>query len=123
MPWEWLVLLAVTALAAAYIVLPAGARAEVPEDAGDALRAERGALLEMLRDLDEDAASGRISLNDRKEGRRALGPRLRAVTEALAALGEPRDMQPPEPEGARDTPPRADEQGAAVGADRRGTRA
>ena len=58
-------------------------------DAGDPLDLieERARLLAELRELDDDAASGRISAAERLSGRRALAPRLRAVTEALRATG------------------------------------
>jgi hypothetical protein len=64
----------------------------VPEEERvEALRLERAGLLDLLRELDEDAAAGRISPDDRLDGRRALGPRLREVTEALQQLGEYRE--------------------------------
>ena len=53
-----------------------------------ALREERERLLAELRELDEDAASGRISDFERLAGRRALAPQLRAVTEALRSAGD-----------------------------------
>lgn len=99
---EWLVLLIVAAGAAAYIALPAPGPGELPEEAGEALRVERRALLAMLREFDDDAATGRISAEDRLEGRRALAPRLRAVTEALSALGESDDPIAAEPDGHED---------------------
>jgi hypothetical protein len=55
--------------------------------AQQALEAERSRLLEELRELDDDAAAGRISRDDRQAGRRGIAPRLRAVTEALRARG------------------------------------
>ena len=45
------------------------------------------ALVAELRELDDDTASGRISADERRDGRRALAPRLRAVTEALRDAG------------------------------------
>ncbi len=95
MPWEWLLFVAIAALTAAYIALPRRSSPDVPDGAAEQLRAERAALLALLRELDDDAASGRISAADRTEGRRALGPQLRAVTEALADLGEHRDAPAP----------------------------
>ena len=88
---EWLVLVLFAALAALLIGLPlrrttAAAVAESP--ALGALREERARLLSDLRELDDDAASGRISAAERLSGRRALAPRLRALTEALRAEGD-----------------------------------
>ena len=54
------------------------------------LREQRQTLLDELRDFDEDAEAGRISAEDRLAGRRALAPRLRAVTEALREAGDER---------------------------------
>ncbi|MEX2445836.1 MAG: hypothetical protein WD734_00730 [Dehalococcoidia bacterium] len=89
---EWVILGAVAALVAAYVALPRRgdevASAADPAADLDGLRGERDALLASLRDLDDDAAAGRIDATDRAAGRRALGPRLRAVTEALRARGE-----------------------------------
>jgi hypothetical protein len=87
---EWLVLVVLVLLAALLIALPrrtgsdAGADAEREQAA---LIEERRLLLAELRELDEDAAAGRISGEDRLAGRRALAPRLRAVTEILQASG------------------------------------
>ena len=88
---EWLVLVLFAALAALLIRAPlrrapAGPPAEAP--ALEALREERARLLAELRELDDDAASGRISAAERLSGRRALGPRLRELTEALRAEGD-----------------------------------
>lgn len=102
MPWEWLILLTVVIAAAVYIVMPHASSGDVPDDAADALRDERTALLERLRELDEDTAAGRISPDDRLLRRRALGPRLRVVTEALATLGEARGSTITEPDGHGD---------------------
>jgi len=88
---EWAVLALFALAASAFIAWPLrddagadGASVEAAE-AGE-LAAERDTLLLALRELDEDAATGRISATDRLDGRRALGPRLREVTEALRAL-------------------------------------
>jgi hypothetical protein len=89
---EWLLFALIALAAAAYIVIPRANR-DVPADAGDALRAERAGLLALLRELDDDLAAGRISPEDRTEGRRAIAPRLREVTEALDSLGEPREAE------------------------------
>ena len=88
---EWLVLLLFAALAALLIGLPprhspAGPTPEAPSL--EALREERARLLAELRELDDDAASGRISPAERLSGRRALGPRLRELTETLRAEGD-----------------------------------
>ncbi|MGE0229154.1 MAG: hypothetical protein AB7I38_10595 [Dehalococcoidia bacterium] len=48
---------------------------------------QRRELYAELRELDDDAAAGRISADDRVRGRRALAPRLRGVTEALRDAG------------------------------------
>ncbi len=88
---EWLVLLLFAALAAAFIGigLPLrGRRGDDATDATDRLREEHGRLLTDLRELDDDAASGRVSAEDRRAGRRALAPRLRTVTEALREAGD-----------------------------------
>ena len=62
---------------------------EAAHDGGDGaqLVEEHRTLLAELRELDDDAASGRISPDERRDGRRALAPRLRAVTEALRDAG------------------------------------
>ena len=86
---EWLVLVAFAALAAAVIGVPlprAGEAAPAPRDEAELL-AERRRLLAELRELDDDAASGRISGAERRDGRRAIAPRLRAATEALRDAG------------------------------------
>ncbi len=97
MEWALLVALAiVAALAIAGPALRGGAHAPAgagvdPAGATEELRAERARLLAELRELDDDARNGRIAPADRALGRRALGPQLRAVTEALRAVGwEPR---------------------------------
>jgi len=87
---EWLVLVVLVLLAAVLIGLPRYAstdRAARFEQEQAALMEERRLLLAELRELDEDAAAGRISNEDRLAGRRAVAPRLRAVTEILHAAG------------------------------------
>ena len=87
---EWLVLVVLVLLAAAFIALPhraSGDRQAEAELTQAALIEERRLLLSELRELDEDAAAGRISSEDRLAGRRALAPRLRAVTEELQGAG------------------------------------
>ena len=90
-----LVVLAALVLAAAGLIALPGQRRETfpaPVDPADALAEERDVLLAELRDLDDDAASGRIAAEDRQAGRRAVAPRLRELTEALRAAGvAPRD--------------------------------
>ncbi|MCC6237607.1 MAG: hypothetical protein IT299_08540 [Dehalococcoidia bacterium] len=54
-----------------------------------ALAERREMLLADLAELDLDLAEGRISAADRLEGRRALAPELRALSEQLRALGQP----------------------------------
>ncbi len=88
---EWLVLVLFAALAALLIGLPlrrATAAAVAESPSLGALREERARLLADLRELDDDAASGRISAAERLSGRRALAPRLRELTEALRAEGD-----------------------------------
>jgi len=92
---EWVVLVVLALIAAALIALPRrGAHDAAADDAAadaelesSALIDERRLLLAELRELDEDAAAGRISAEDRQAGRRALAPRLRAVTELLRGAG------------------------------------
>ncbi|MCY4455006.1 MAG: hypothetical protein OXC56_01705 [Chloroflexi bacterium] len=86
---EWLVLVLFAALAAAVIALPLLRGRDVALESVDGaeLVEERRTLLAELRELDDDAASGRISADERRDGRRALAPRLRAVTEALRDVG------------------------------------
>lgn len=80
-------------VAALLIALPAGRRAagEARFDQEAGLLAERRQLLAELHEVDEDAAAGRISADDRMAARRSLGPRLRAVTEALRSYGADED--------------------------------
>ena len=88
---EWLVLLLFAALAALLIGLPLRRAPVLPGAEApslEALREERARLLAELRELDDDAASGRISAAERRSGRRALGPRLRALTATLRAEGD-----------------------------------
>ena len=88
---EWLVLVLFAALAALLIGAPLRRAAVTPAadtPGAEALREERARLLADLRELDDDAASGRISAAERLSGRRALAPRLRALTEALRAEGD-----------------------------------
>ena len=88
---EWLVLLLFAALAALLIGLPLRRTPALPAAEApslEALREERARLLAELRELDDDAASGRISRGERLSGRRALAPRLRELTETLRAEGD-----------------------------------
>lgn len=92
---EWAVLAACALVAAALVARPwqaSGGRARpdlvTAERVATAVLAdERRLLLSDLRELDEDAAAGRIAAEDRQAGRRALAPRLRAVSEALRDHG------------------------------------
>jgi hypothetical protein len=84
---EWAVLLVFVAVAIALVAVP-GRRSPAGIAADDGLLAERRMLLAELRELDDDLAAGRISAEDRLAGRRALAPRLRAVTETLRGRGE-----------------------------------
>lgn len=91
---EWLLLLLLV-LAATALVAFSDSAVSVAEHADELdLRAERQLLLADLRDLDEDFAAGRISAADRQLGRRALGPRLRALSEALRATGDETQGRP-----------------------------
>ncbi len=86
---EWAILAAIAAATAVFVAWPRPG--DVQPDAGEAvddLHARRAAILAELRELDDDLATGRITEADRTDARRALGPRLREVTEALRALGE-----------------------------------
>jgi len=87
---EWLVVLLLALAAAALIALPRTRGRTTIEP--DRLHAEHALLVAELRELDDDLDAGRISLEDRQAGRSSLGPRLRAVTEALRAAGE--DIRP-----------------------------
>lgn len=86
---EWAVLALIALAACAFIALPRrdDTLVDHSEAASVELEAERESLLLALRELDEDAAAGRITAEDRLDGRRALGPRLREVTEALRDAG------------------------------------
>jgi cytochrome c-type biogenesis protein CcmH/NrfG len=87
---EWGVLVGFALLAVLLIVgPPLAARDEATADAEreETLQLQRRSLLDELVELDEDAAAGRISPEDRVLARRAIAPRLRAVTEALRERG------------------------------------
>ena len=84
---EWVVLAAVAALAALFVAWPRRSDADPPAVELTDLLAERQAILDELREIDEDALAGRISAEDRTEARRGLGQRLRVVTETLRELG------------------------------------
>jgi len=85
---EWLIFLAVVAVAAVFIAWPrVGDSAPGPVDVQE-LHAERDAILGELREVEDDLLSGRITADDRRESRRILGARLLRVTEALRNLGE-----------------------------------
>ncbi len=97
---EWAVLVGFAVVAAVLVGLP-----RMPRRASEAVEAEREAallaererLLEELRELDDDHAAGRIAAEDRQAGRRAIAPRLRAVTEELRVRGvETRGVEPAE---------------------------
>ena len=84
---EWLTLAVVAAVAALLVGLPWTRPVEEPT-ASAAFEERRAMLLADLQELDLDLAEGRISAEDRLEGRRALAPELRAVTEQLRARGQ-----------------------------------
>ena len=85
---EWAILAAVVALVAAYIAWPRAVDLEpLSHPDFDELRGEREDLLQELREIDDDAAAGLITPEDRATARRELGPRLRRVTEELRSQG------------------------------------
>lgn len=86
---EWLVLAVFAGVAALAIGLPWTRPVRVIGDRVEGLRERRAGLLSELAELERDLAEGRISAADRIEGRRALAPELRAVTDALRASGDP----------------------------------
>ncbi len=99
---EWAILAAFIALAALLIALPSR---RVSVSAGtaamsdlDELLAERESLLAALREVDDDTETGRITPEARQAERQALGPALRAVTEALAQHGVRAPRSPERPE-------------------------
>ncbi len=87
---EWALLALFVLVAAILIGLPRVSLLDAGEGQLDtrALREEHRQLMAELRDLDDDASAVRISAADRRDGRRALAPRLRAVSEALREAGE-----------------------------------
>ena len=86
---EWALLLALAAAAAAYVGWPRGDATFLESSEVDRLQERRAELLDELAELDADLAQGRISEDDRRAGRHAIAPELRAVTERLRDLGEP----------------------------------
>ncbi len=84
---EWGILILFAILAAALVATGPLEFNAVGADPG-ALHEARERLLRELRDLDEDAAAGRISAAERQEGRLAIAPQLRLVTEQLRSAGE-----------------------------------
>jgi hypothetical protein len=84
---EWAVLILFGIVATALIGMGPLEVSPAVADPGP-LREQRDRLLRELRDLDDDAAAGRISATDRHEGRLAIAPELRLVTERLRELGD-----------------------------------
>lgn len=87
---EGAIFAAIVILAATFIAWPR--RADRDATAGteaEELRGEWEDLLQELREIDDDASAGRITAEARRDARRALAPRMREVSEALRALGEP----------------------------------
>lgn len=88
----WVLLVALALAAALAIAGPAllGRATSPRREPREPLEQLRAQLLAELRELDDDARAGRIAATDRALGRRALGPQLRAVAEALRAAGADR---------------------------------
>lgn len=87
---EFAVLAALALVVALYVAIPRrGDQATEPAPDLAALRARRSVLLHELRELNDDLVAGRIAEGDRLAARRALGPELRAVTEALRMYEDP----------------------------------
>ncbi|MDP6605474.1 MAG: hypothetical protein QF664_04340 [Dehalococcoidia bacterium] len=85
---EWVLLLVLALAAMSLVAFPLDGGGEDGEGFGiEGLSEERTLLLAELREFDDDVAAGRISDRDRREGRAALAPRLRAVTERLREAG------------------------------------
>jgi hypothetical protein len=91
---EWVLLLLVAAAAAAYVGWPRGDATFLDRSEGDRLRQRRSQLMRELAEFDSDLAQGRISDEDRRAGRRAVAPELRALTERLRDLGEAAEVAP-----------------------------
>jgi hypothetical protein len=85
---EFLLLLAVAFSASLYIGWPHAENEEPENGKLVILRDRRAMLLAELREFDTDLANGRITEDDRRAGRRTIGPELRDVTELLRSLGE-----------------------------------
>ena len=94
---EWVLLLVVAIATALYIGWPHADLDEPESDEIVTLRDRRTLLLAELREFDTDLTNGRISEDDRRAGRRALGPELRDVTERLRGLGESTEPAPAAP--------------------------
>jgi len=86
---EWVLFAAIVLVTAAFVAhgarSPRDELAE-PETASEAIE-ERHLLLAELDEVDAELAAGRLTAEERRERRRALGPRLRAVTEELREGG------------------------------------
>ena len=91
---EWLLLLLVAGGAATYVGWPRGSLMLAPGSEREELRNRRAELLDELAEFDADLEMGRISEDERRSGRRAIAPELRAVTERLRDLDEPLEVQP-----------------------------
>jgi hypothetical protein len=86
---EWVLLAAIVLVTAAFVAHAArspGAELAEPETASEAIEA-RHLLLAELEEVDAELAAGRLTAEERRERRRALAPRLRAVTEELREGG------------------------------------
>ena len=85
---EWVVLALFAGAAAFAIGFPWARPVRAAAGRLEELRERRAFLVSELVELEHDLAEGRISAADRIEGRRALAPELRAVTDALRAHGD-----------------------------------
>lgn len=90
---EWALLVLVAAAAALYVGWPAGDLELADTSEVDGLRGRREELLAELAEFDADLAMGRITEDERRSGRRAVAPELRAVTERLRDLDGPIEVE------------------------------
>lgn len=86
---EWVVLILFALVSALLVLLPFWPSIGMSVVGSDVeeLREHHQLLLSELKELDEYMETGRISFDDRQDGRRALAPRLRAISEAMGKVG------------------------------------